>query len=120
MSAKKAGHFSVEPYIIYPWFQRKNFHSGGLVLLLFFHVSVKAVGEKKMAFIWILDVPTYVMLVGFATSHQFKAHRLNVITVWCQNFLTGELLFKWLLFYPLCVGSVIPGCHIQRSERVLA
>lgn len=52
-----------------------------------------------MAFIWILDVPTYVTLAGFVTSHQFKVHRLNMITVWCQNFLTGELLFKWQLFY---------------------
>lgn len=82
----------------------KNFHSSGLVLLLFFHVSVKAVTEKKMVLVWLLDVPTYVVLVGFVTSHQFKVWRLNVTTMWYQNFLTGELLFSWLLFYPLCIG----------------
>lgn len=67
-----------------------------LSITIIFHVSVKAVTEKNMVLVWLLDVPTYVVLVGFVTSHQFKVRRLNVTTMWYQNFLTGELLFSWL------------------------
>lgn len=35
------------------------------MLLFFFHVPVKTVLEKKMVFMWLLEVPGYVMLAGF-------------------------------------------------------
>lgn len=35
----------------------EELHSSGLVLLLFFHVPAKTVTERKMVFVWLLDVP---------------------------------------------------------------